>query len=209
MTAPVLTPGDADFRLDVLEEIDNDGGVESTRSLVRLLAAAATVLLISFLVVNRSGEALRPSTDATSRFRSGSVSLADDDTGRSLFDVPAMAPGQRYENCITVTYTGMTSEVAVVVAARATGELASGMLMTLDVGRGGGFGSCEGFMPERAVYDGGVDAFARDHGPGRGLEAFTPGGPGDSRTFRFAFALSPDASPGQQAGVDFDWSVGP
>ena len=207
MTAPVLDPVEPDLRLDELDETDG-AAVESTRSLVRLLAAAATVLLISFLVVNRSNGALRPGTDATSRFRSGSVSLADDDTDRSLFDVPAMVPGQRYENCITVTYTGMTGQAAVEVAARATGALASGMDITLDVGRGGGFGSCAGFTPERSVYDGGVDAFARDHGPGRGLEGFTPAGPGDSRTFRFAFELSPNASPGQQAGVDFDWSVG-
>ncbi len=209
MTAPVLTPAPPDG-LDDLDELDELGGetVESTRSLVRLLAAAATVLLISFLVVNRSGDALQANTDASSRFRSGAVSLADDDTDRSLFDVPSMVPGQRYENCITVTYTGMQTGDAITVAARAAGELAGGMHLTIDVGRGGGFGSCDGFVAERPLYDGGVEAFARDHGPGRGVETFSPAGPGDSRTFRFGFELSPDASPGQQAGVDFDWSVG-
>ena len=209
MTAPVLSPVEPDGRIDAdeLDELE-DVAVESTRSLVRLLAAAATVLLISFLVVNRSGDALQAGTDATSRFRSGAVSLADDDTDRSLFDVPAMVPGQRYENCITVTYTGMQSGAAIEVAARAAGELASGMHLTLDVGRGGGFGSCDGFTAERALYEGGVETFANEHGPGRGLETFTPAGPGDSRTFRFGFQLSPDASPGQQAGVDFDWSIG-
>ena len=209
MTAPVLDPVQSDGRVDADELDDLEGvAVESTRSLVRLLAAAATVLLISFLVVNRSGDALQAGTDATSRFRSGALSLADDDTDRSLFDVPAMVPGQRYENCITVTYTGMQSGAAIEVAARAAGELARGMHLTVDVGRGGGFGSCDGFEAERALYDGGVEAFANDHGPGRGLETFTPAGPGDSRTFRFGFQLSPDASPGQQAGVDFDWSIG-
>jgi hypothetical protein len=147
-------------------------------------------------------------TGATSRFRSGAVALADDDTDRSLFDVPAMAPGQRYENCITVTYAGMQNQAAVALAARATGELARGMRMTLDVGRGGGFGSCAGFTPERALYDGGVEEFAAAHGRGHGLEAFTPAGPGDSRTFRFGFELSPEAFPGLKAGVDFDWWVG-
>ncbi|MEY2475037.1 MAG: hypothetical protein QOG87_352 [Actinomycetota bacterium] len=208
MTAPVMTPVEPDDRFDELDEIEGEEAVEGTRSLVRLLAAAATVLLISFLVVNRSGDALQMGTDATSRFRSGAVTLADDDTDRSLFDVPAMVPGQRYENCITVTYSGMQGQAAVLVAARATGELAKGMQVTLDVGRGGGFGSCDGFAAERQLFSGGVEAFARDHSPGRGLETFTPEGPGDSRTFRFGFELSPDASPGQQAGVDFDWSVG-
>ncbi|MDQ1372924.1 MAG: hypothetical protein QOJ09_262 [Actinomycetota bacterium] len=203
MTAPVLTPVEPEDLLD-----DEGEGADGTRSLVRLLAAAATVLLISFLVVNRSGDAFRSGTDATSRFRSGSVSLSDDDTDRSLFDVPAMVPGQHYENCITVTYAGVQSQAAVALAARATGALASGMHMTLDVGRGGGFGSCAGYAPERALYDGGVETFAKDHGPGNGLAAFTPAGPGDSRTFRFGFELSPNASPGERAGVDFDWSVG-
>jgi hypothetical protein len=207
MTAPVITPVDPDDRSDEIDELDEEV-VESTRSLVRLLAAAATVLLISFLVVNRSGDAFQMGTDASSRFRSGAVSLADDDTDRSLFDVPAMVPGQRYENCITVTYTGMRGLAAVEVAARATGELARGMNLTLDVGRGGGFGSCAGFASERVLFSGGVESFAQEHAPGQGLEAFTPEGPGDSRTFRFAFELSPEASPGQQAGVDFDWSVG-
>jgi hypothetical protein len=204
MSAPVLDPL---VEQDVLDELEGEP-VESTRSLVRLLAAAATVLLISFLVVNRSGDAFHMGTGATSRFRSGAVALADDDTDRSLFDVPAMAPGQRYENCITVTYEGVQGLSAVALAARATGELASGMRMTLDVGRGGGFGSCAGFAPTRSLYDGGVDEFARTHGRGHGLEAFTPAGPGDSRTFRFGFELSPNASPGLKAGVDFDWSVG-
>jgi hypothetical protein len=207
MTAPVMTPTEPDVRFDDIGEADEET-VGSTRSLVRLLAAAATVLLISFLVVNRSGDAFQMGTDATGRFRSGAVSLADDDTDRSLFDVPAMVPGQRYENCITVTYAGMRGQAAVEVAARATGELARGMNITLDVGRGGGFGSCGGFTPERVLFSGGVESFAQEHAPGRGLRAFTPEGPGDSRTFRFAFELSPDASPGQQAGVDFDWSVG-
>jgi hypothetical protein len=203
VTAPVL---DRVEQPD-LDEVETET-VESTRSLVRLLAAAATVLLISFLVVNRSGDAFHTGTDTTSQFRSGAVSLSDDDTDRSLFDVPAMAPGQRYENCITVTYAGVQGLAPVELAARATGELTSGMRMTLDVGRGGGFGSCQGFTPERSLYDGGVDQFAATHGPGNGLEAFAPAGPGDSRTFRFGFELSPDASPGLEAGVDFDWSVG-
>jgi hypothetical protein len=198
VTAPVLTPIDTD-------ELEAETG---TRSLVRLLAAAATVLLISFLVVNRSTDAFTSGTESSSHFRSGLVSLSDDDTDRSLFDVPAMAPGQRYENCITVTYSGVTSQVAVALAARATGDLAAGMRMTLDVGRGGGFGKCGGFVPERSLFDGNVTDFARAHGPGAGLPAFTPAGPGDSRTFRFGFELLPDANPGAKAGVDFDWSVG-
>lgn len=203
MTAPVLDR----FDQPDVDELETEA-VESTRSLVRLLAAAATVLLVSFLVVNRSGEAFQGGTDATSQFRSGAVSLSDDDTDRSLFDVPAMAPGQRYENCITVTYAGMQGLAPVELAARATGELAKGMHMTLDVGRGGGFGSCQGFTAERSLYEGGVERFAAAHGPGNGLEAFAPTGPGDGRTFRFGFELSPDASPGLDAGVDFDWSVG-
>jgi hypothetical protein len=202
MTA-LLTPVEPDELSD-----DGDEAVDGTRSLVRLRAAAATVLLISFLVVNRSGDAFHTGTDASGSFRSGSVSLSDDDTDRSLFDVPAMVPGQRYENCIAVSYSGMQRAAAVTLAAHATGALAQGMHMTLDVGRGGGFGSCAGFAPERSLYDGGVEAFAAAHGRGRGLEAFTPAGPGDTRTFRFAFELSPDASPGEQAAVDFDWSVG-
>ncbi|MEY2567887.1 MAG: hypothetical protein QOE35_2416 [Actinomycetota bacterium] len=198
----VMTPVEPD------DLSDDDEPVDGTRSLVRLLAAAATVLLISFLVVNRSGDAFRTGTDATGNFRSGAVSLRDDDVDRSLFDVPAMVPGQRYENCITVTYAGVHGQAPVALAARATGALVRGMNMTLDVGRGGGFGSCNGFIPERSLYDGGVDGFAAAHGPGNGLDVFTPAGAGDSRTFRFGFELSPDASPGAKAGVDFDWSVG-
>ena len=201
MSAPVLTPIDPD-------ELTETETADGTRSLVRLLAAAASVLLISFLVVNRSGDAFQGGTEASSRFQAGAVQLADDDTDRSLFDVPAMAPGQRYENCITVTYSGTLSRSTIELAAKATGELTRGMRMSLDVGRGGGFGDCGGFIPERTLYNGVLDAFAALHGPGDGLATFTTEGPGDSRTFRFGFQLAPDAAPGDAAGVDFDWSVG-
>lgn len=180
---------------------------DSTRSLVRLLAAAASVLLISFLVVNRSGDAFQGGTGASSRFRAGAVQLADDDTDRSLFDLPAMAPGQRYENCITVTYSGVLANRAVELAARASGELASGLRMTLDMGRGGEFGDCSAFASERSLFAGPLEEFAAAHGPGAGLAAFTPEGPGDTRTFRFGFELSSGASPGAAGAVDFDWSV--
>jgi len=179
-----------------------------TRSLVRLLAMAATVLIISFLVVNRSTDALNGKPGTGGRFTAGHVSLVDDDTDESLFDVPAMAPGQAHENCITVTYAGALDRPLVQVAGKADGALAEALELTLDVGRGGAFGDCAGFAPEGAVYTGTLAAFTAAHPPGSGLTAFSPAGPGDERTFRFRFVLSDDgAAQGAEAAVDFDWSV--
>jgi hypothetical protein len=190
------------------DEMDEIEEVSSTRSLVRLLAMAATVLLISFLVVNRSTDALTGRYGTGGRFQAGSVSLIDDDTDQSLFDVPAMAPGQQYENCITVTYSGQLGDPAVQVAAKADGALASALRFTLEVGQGGSFEDCAEFAPEGVIYEGTLGAFTEHHPAGAGLTAFEPEGPGDERTFRFRFQLDADnAAQGAQAGVDFLWSV--
>jgi hypothetical protein len=186
-------------------EDDEPGG---TRSLVRLLAMAATVLIISFLVVNRSTDALHGRPGSGGRFVAGHVNLADDDTDRSLFDVPTMAPGEEHENCINVTYGGSLDRPVVEIAGEAEGALASALAFTLEVGRGGGFDDCAAFSPESTVYSGTLAAFTDEHPPGSGVEAFTPEGPGDERTFRFRFVLADDgAAQGADAAVDFDWTV--
>jgi hypothetical protein len=198
---------DVDVR-EHLEELDDDDEVSSTRSLIRLLAMAATVLLISFLVVNRSSDALLGKYGTGGRFQAGAVSLIDDDTDQSLFDVPAMAPGQQYENCIAVTYAGQMADPLVEVAAKAQGPLAGALRFTLELGRGGGFDACGEFVPEGVIFDGTVASFTDDHPPEAGLTAFRPEGPGDERTFRFRFVLDgATAGQGAEAGVDFLWSV--
>jgi hypothetical protein len=186
-------------------EDEEPGG---TRSLVRLLAMAATVLIISFLVVNRSTDALNGKPGSGGRFTAGHVSLVDDDTDQSLFDVPSMAPGDEHANCIAVTYGGSLDRPVVAVAGKADGALARALRLTVEVGQGGGFGDCAGFMPEGDIFSGTLADFTAAHPPGKGLAAFRPEGPGDERTFRFRFVLDDaGAAQGADAAVDFDWTV--
>ena len=201
-----LLPREVAVPVNDLEDSADAPG--STRSLVRLLAMAATVLLISFLVVNRSTDALIGRGGAEGRFAAGHVALADDDTDRSLFDVPAMAPGDEHENCLSVTYSGVVEDPVVRLAGRATGPLAESLRFSVAVGQGGGFGDCAGFVPEATLYEGSLAGFTDAHPPRNGLTAFTPVGRGDERTFRFVFELvGATAEPGAEAAVEFDWNV--
>ena len=81
------------------EARDDDDGVGGGRSAIRLLAAAITALVVSFLVVARSqGAVSGGSARSGSELSAGGVTVTDDDTGHSLFQVPAMAPGTRWSH---------------------------------------------------------------------------------------------------------------
>jgi hypothetical protein len=189
-----------------------EDGEAATRSVARLLAAAVTILLVSFIVVTRSSDALQPAAGSPgNRFEAGRVALRDDDAGRTLFDLPAMVPGRLEENCITVSYAGTVYPATVRLAASSVGSLAPGLAMTVDAGAGGGFGDCAGFQSERRLYEGTLRDFGDRYGRrGQGLAVFRADGPSEGRTYRFRFVLSERAAGhGGSATADFLWEAVP
>ncbi len=87
--------------------------------------------------------------------------LSDDDGGHALFDLSAMAPGERASRCLVVDYQGAATTP---VALRATGggTLDTFLDMAVEVGSGGTSSDCGGFSGSE-VYHGSLAGFLDSH----------------------------------------------
>jgi hypothetical protein len=177
------------------------------RSTARALAAAISSLAIATLVVTQSSRALYPEgTVAANQFESGTVSLVDDDRGRSLVSLDNMAPNRPVQQCITVTYDGTILPVAIRIAASASGYVADYLLVDIERGTGGAFGACDGFEPEAEVFAGRLAEFVGDDG----VELGVLRNEGDSMSFRFTFDLADENdAAGRSGSIDFVWEAAP
>jgi hypothetical protein len=184
---------------------DDDDPAAGGVSAIRLLAATITALFVSFLVVTKSQDAMSaPGARAESEIAAGGVQVTDDDAGRSLFQVPSMAPDVPFENCIAVTYSGTIVPAIVRLSAQAQGPLAESLDVKVEEGTDGSFGSCADFAPTRTVFTGTLATLAS-----RGQsEAFRPKRFEDTRVFRFTFLLKDAAvAQGATASAEFAWTA--
>ena len=187
------------------EARDDDDGVGGGRSAIRLLAAAITALVVSFLVVARSqGAVSGGSARSGSELSAGGVTVTDDDSGHSLFQVPAMAPGKPVSNCIGVTYAGTVVPAVVRLSAQADGALAPALDVTVDEGDGGRFGDCGGFRSSRTVFHGTLAQLA-ERAP---TDAFRPAAAQETHGFRITFSLADTGvQQGAAAKTDLLWTA--
>ncbi len=177
------------------------------RSAARAMAAAISSLIIATLVVSRSADALDPDgTVAGNKLQVGTVNLVDDDAGRSLVDLEAMGPGQPVVQCIRVQYDGTILPVDLSLAATSEGDLDDFIDVEAEWGQGGGFGSCDGFVPEKQLYEGTLASLTeREPLPVAGFV-----NQGDAISFRFRFELQDDERAlGKVTSVDFVWEAVP
>ncbi|MBJ7331284.1 MAG: hypothetical protein JHC95_15430 [Solirubrobacteraceae bacterium] len=140
--------------------------------------------------------------NAGNAFATGSVSLDDDDGGVAPFSVSGMQRSDTGSRCIAVSYTGSLNAAVKLYAASVTGQLAPYLDLTIEQGTGGGFSSCAGFAPSATLFSGTLQAFgaaATSHASGIG--SWSPTAPGQSRTFRVTYTLSPSAPASVQHGV--------
>ena len=178
-----------------------------TRTTARAFAAAVAALLIATLVVSRSDDALTAEgTTAASAISSGTISLADDDQGRSLFDLGAMAPGRPVTRCLEVVYDGTILPVALSMRSESAGALTSFLDVSIEEGTGGTFEDCGGFRATRPVFAGTL-AELTDTGwlpLGRIVNS------GETRTYRVRIELQDTADAlGQTARAEFLWEATP
>ena len=181
--------------------------VRTGRTTARAVAIAVALLLVSLLVVNGSRAALDdvPSTAAGS-FSAGNVELTDDDRGRSLIEVEGLVPGDRAVECIAVTYEGDASSADVELRALVEGELAPALGVLIEVGEGGGYGSCVGFQPDDELFDG---TLAELGAAGSSL-AFVATGSPQTASFRMTFTMDADTrDTAGDASADFVWEAAP
>lgn len=179
----------------------------SDRSTARALASAIAALAVATVVVSQSTSALDPvGTASSNRFDSGTVSLLDDDSGRSLVDVTNMAPGRPVEACITVTYDGSILPVDVTLSADTAGDVADFLDVRVERGRAGDFATCDGFVADGEVFAGRVSELA----DGSGVDVGVVRSERESIGFRFTFELADDAAAaGRSGSLDLVWEAVP
>ena len=180
-------------------------------------AAAMAALLVTTFVVNRSSGALESTgTVATNSIASGTIALTDDDLGRSLFDLEAMAPGRPEVQCLEVTYTGTILPVILSLSADTGGDLAPYLGVRIEVGTGALFGSCDGFRRDGTgsdvtdsdglVFDGTL----ADLEAAGSTELARILNSGDAVSFRFTFELADtNDALDRVAQADFVWEAVP
>lgn len=177
------------------------------RAAARAFAAAVSALLISTLVVSQSTAAIDPDgTVAGNSVTAGTVSLTDDDEGRSLVNLDAMAPGRPVEECITVAYDGTILPVELTLDAQTVGDLGPYLAVEIERGTGGGFENCDSFEPDEQVFAGTLDELDAAGVMALGFIYNT----GDQFGFRFRFELANEADAvGRQSSIDFVWEATP
>lgn len=193
-----------------LMEASDSGDSILMRTTVRAFVAAISALLITSLVVSRSGAALSvENASASIAVQSGSILLHDDDRGESLFNATDLVPGRSTQGCIELTYDGTILPADVTLAADATGPLARFLDMTVEVGTGGDFDSCDGFEPSAQLFRGSLAELAAvsRESPlllGRMVNQ------GEKRTVRFTYEVEDvQEAVDKQASASFIWESVP
>ncbi len=182
-------------------------GKRLDRAAARAFAAAISSLIIATLVVSQSAQALDPEgTVAANSIAAGTITLVDDDQGRSMVQLSDMAPGRPAEECITVSYAGTILPVDVRLTATVAGELADYLWVDIERGTGSGFGSCDDFDPVAEVFSSSIG----DLGRSDPLPVATFRNVEDDVTFRFRFeVLDDERAVGQAASIDVVWEAVP
>ena len=178
--------------------------VRPSRKLATLvsLVAVPAALAVSGLVVAQSSYPAYSSTtvDPTSNWTNGTVALVDDDVNEAAFSVANAKPGSTGSRCLAVTSGGSLPSEVRIYGANGTGTttLAAYLDLSITQGTGGSFGSCDGFAPLSSgaeVFHGSLMTFGTTRtGYANGVGGWNPTGAApETRTYKFAYTVSPDA----------------
>ncbi|MDP9026081.1 MAG: hypothetical protein M3N46_00820 [Actinomycetota bacterium] len=149
----------------------------------------------------------------------GSVNLTDDDQGAAAFQLTNVKPGQTGSNCIKVTSTSSVSGVVKLYIARlGAGGLENNILDTIEIGTGGSFGNCTGFVPDSAAGTPtslAAGALASTNYATGTLPWTTTGAAGESKTYRVSWVFDVtnltqaqvDALQGKSVSEDVVWEL--
>ena len=187
----------------------------------RRFAVVIGIIVAGWLVVGVStAQAFRsvpPSSAASDRpagggvaEASGPVAISTDAGEGSMFDQLPMRPGATVEGCTLVTYSGTSLPADISLYAKGPGSGLDPYLdLTIEVGSGGRFADCSGFMPAATAYSGTLAAFATQHTNfANGIRVWSPINTSESRTYRFTVTLQDDnGAQGKTASATFLWEA--
>ncbi len=126
----------------------------------RWIAAAALLGVFgTYVTVMQTSQAAFTATTAnpTNSWASGTVSLADDDTGSAMFTVTNLKPGGTGVRCIVVTYNGsLAASIKMYGTTSSNATLANYLTITVEQGSGSTYaassgGTCTGFVSSSTI----------------------------------------------------------
>lgn len=145
---------------------------------------------------------------------SGTVVVADDDSGSALFSAGPVVPGDTGSRCIAVTYSGSVAATVHFYTSAVSGGLTPYLDVRVEEGAGAGnvgsAASCAGFSGT-TVWSGRLDALGStvtDFASGVGT--FAPTGSGQTQVYRITWTVDPaagDALQGTAATASFVWEA--
>jgi hypothetical protein len=145
---------------------------------------------------------------------SGSIGLAND-SRVPMFHIEQMKPGDSGSNCIQIKSNADTPAALKLYSSSPNWpkNYQSFLNLKIEVGTGGTFGNCAGFVPLGTAFTGTLDTFVALHTDyHNGVGPWTlPGRPPNALGFRFSWQFSPAAPNGAQSSdtneVTFTWEA--
>ncbi|GAB3518157.1 hypothetical protein [Arthrobacter monumenti] len=194
------------------------------RKITAFSAGPIAVLLAGAMVWQGSQAAFTATTrNAGNAWSTGQVVLTDDDNGVAGFTVENMVPGDTGQRCLEVTSNStVAGEVRAYVANLADSPqgLEDHIEFEVEIGEGGSFANCEGFVPEaRPDAPGPLPlstlAQVNNNYASGGAAWVTEGTPGESKTYRGTWTFDTtgmsqqqiDALQGARVSVDLVWEL--
>lgn len=190
-----------------------------TRRIVTLTAGPVAILIAGLLVWQGSTAAFTATTRSSgNNWETGSVVLSDDDQGAAAFRVSGILPGQSGSKCLVVTsQSNVPGDVRVYLNTLGAQGLEHNITVALQIGHGGSFSDCAGFVSESALpplslstINAGINNYATGV-----LPWITTGTPGEFKTYKATWTFDVtgmtqaqiDALQGKSASADVVWEL--
>ena len=133
-----------------------------------VLASIVVVGLVGLIAGAGTFAALTSTTGNTGNtFAAGTVVLADNDAGSSMWSVANRVPGDTVTTCIRLTYTGTLGADVKLYSLSAVNTVDQYLNLTVEKGSmpgGTSFPNCTGFSSESTIYSGTVQGFKNTNG---------------------------------------------
>ena len=145
-------------------------------------------------------------------FTAGTVTIGDDDTGAMFVNLTGLKPGDAFDRCIRVTYTGDLG-AGVKLYGSVTGSLAPYLNLSVTRGSktsGSAFPSCSDFTPDAgggALFTDRLSAYPTGYDGGI-ADPGTSWAQDETHVYRFRVTVSSDNdAQGKTATTSFTWEA--
>ena len=190
-----------------------------TRKIAALTAGPVAILVAGLLVWQGSLSAFSAQTQSVgNNWATGSVTLTDDDAGAAAFQIQNVTPGQTGSRCLKVTSDSTVPGIVKVYIARLGAQgLENNITIATQIGTGGTFASCTGFVPETSLPAMSLSSAAAaisNYSTGV-LPWTTTGASGETKTYKVTWAFDTtglsqvaiDALQGKSVSADVVWEL--